>query len=71
VWKNSIVAALCHGLEKELSGKLAGLYTQEQIDEAAKDVKVGLATSGDGLQLVSKEPQELVQWQEEPGSIGR
>lgn len=63
VWKNSIVAALCHGLEGELSDRLAGLYTQEQIDEAAKDVKVKLATSGVGLQLVSVEPRELLQWQ--------
>lgn len=71
VWKNSIVAALCHGLEKELSGKLAGLYTQKQIDEAAKDVKVKLATNGEGLQLVSAEPQELRQWPEENNGIGR
>ena len=60
VWKNSIVAALCHGLEGELSGKLAGLYTQKEIDEAAKDTKVKLATSEVGLQLVSVEPQELL-----------
>lgn len=71
VWKNSIVAALCHGLEKGLSGKLAGLYTQKQIDEAANDVKVKLTTNGNGLQLVSVEPQELMQWPEEADGMGR
>ena len=71
VWKNSIVAALCHGLEGELSGKLAGLYTQKEIDEAAKDTKVKLATSEVGLQLVSVEPRELVQWQADTDGVVR
>jgi hypothetical protein len=71
VWKNSIVAALCHGLEGQLSDKLAGLYTQTEIDEAAKVIKVKLATSGGGLQLVSVEPQELVQWQADTDGVGR
>jgi len=71
VWKNSIVAALCHGLEKELSDKLAGLYTLKQIDEAAKDVKVKLATNEHGLQLVSVESQGLMQRPEEADDMGR
>ena len=70
VWKNSIVAALCHGLEAELSGKLANLYTQEQIDEASTTIKVKLAMSGVGLQLVSVEPQELLQWQARADGAG-
>jgi hypothetical protein len=71
VWKNSIVAALCHGLEGGLSDRLAGLYAQKQIDEAAKDVKVKIARSGVGLQLISVEVQELLQWQADDDGAGR
>lgn len=65
VWKNSIVAALCHGLDDKLSGKLASFNTQNEIDDATKDVEVRLAANVHGMQLICEEPRELVQWQPE------
>lgn len=71
VWKNSIVAAICHGLKGEPSGKLAGLYTQKQIDDTVNDIEVKLEMNALGTQLACAEPRELIQWQPEANGVGR
>jgi hypothetical protein len=66
VWKNSIVAALCHGLDGDLSNELASLNTQKEIDDKAKDIEVKLAPSVHGTQLTREKYREPpVQWQPE------
>jgi hypothetical protein len=63
VWKNSLVAALFHGLDHELLAKVGDLNEQKLIDEAAKDLKVKLTRSMHGLRLNAEESHELREWQ--------
>jgi hypothetical protein len=62
VWKNSLVAALFHGLDHELVVKVGDLNDQKLIDEAAKDLKVKLMRSRHGLRLNDEQPRELREW---------
>jgi hypothetical protein len=63
VWKNSLVAALFHGLDQEILAKIGHPDEQESIDEAAKDLKVKLTRDMHGLRLEGEEPHELREWQ--------
>jgi hypothetical protein len=59
VWKNSLVAALYHGLDDELLAKAGYPDEQEPIDEAAKNLKVKLTRNMHGLRLEGEDPHEL------------
>jgi hypothetical protein len=59
VWKNSLLAALFHGLDQGLLVKVGHLDEQKLIDEAAKDLKVKLTRSMHRLRLNAEESHEL------------
>jgi hypothetical protein len=59
VWKNSLVAALFHGLDQGLLVKVWHLDEQKLIDEAAKDLKVKLTRSMHKWRLNAEESHEL------------
>ena len=63
VWKNSLVAALFHGLDPELLAKVGHADKQEAIDEAAKHLRVKLTEGMHGLRLDDEEHHELNEWQ--------
>jgi hypothetical protein len=63
VWKNSLIAALFHGLDDGLLTKAGHPNEQELIDEAAKDLKVKLSRTVNGLRLDGEELHELSEWQ--------
>jgi hypothetical protein len=66
VWKNSLMAALFHGLDQEMLAKIGHPDEQESIDEAAKDLEVKLTRNMHGLRLEGEEreePYELGEWQ--------
>lgn len=62
VWKNSLVAALFHGLDPELLARVGRPDEQELIDEAAKDLKVKLTSGMHVLRLEEEESHELGEW---------
>lgn len=59
MWKNSLPAALFHGLDPELRARHGHLTREKEIDDAAKDLHVRLVPGLDGLQLASEMPNEL------------
>jgi len=59
VWKNSLVAALFHGMDRDLLARTSLLNDQELIDEAAEELAVKLTRSADGLRLDGEETHEL------------
>jgi hypothetical protein len=63
VWKNSLVAALYHGLDDELLAKAGYPDEQESIDEAAKCLEVKLTRNMHGLRFECDDPHELSEWQ--------
>jgi hypothetical protein len=63
VWKNSLLAALFHGLDHDLLVKVGDLNEQKLIDEAAKDLRVKLTGNLHRLRLEGEEPYELSEWQ--------
>jgi hypothetical protein len=63
LWKNSLVAALFHGLYHELLVKVGHPDEQELIDDAAKGLEVKLTGSMHGLRTECEEPRELTEWQ--------
>jgi hypothetical protein len=48
------VAALCHGLDRDLRHDLGHLHDQKEIDVATADVLVRLLPDVDGLQLTRR-----------------
>jgi hypothetical protein len=59
VWKNSLLAALFHGLDQGLLVEVGHLDEQKLIDEAAKDLKVKLTRNMHRLRLNAEESHEL------------
>ena len=59
VWKNSLVAALFHGMDRDLLARTSLLNDQELIDEAAEELAVKLTRSAHGLRLDGEEAHEL------------
>ena len=55
VWKNDLVAALFHGMDRDLLAKVCLLNDQESIDETAKELAAKLIRGGHGLRLGNEE----------------
>ncbi|KAM0723454.1 hypothetical protein Q7P37_000440 [Cladosporium fusiforme] len=59
VWKNSLPAALFHGLDPELRSKYGGLNVQKDVDDRAKELHVKLMPGPYGIQLAGEVLHEL------------
>jgi len=57
--KNDLVAALFHGMDRDLLAKVCLLNDQESIDETAEELAVKLIRGGHGLRLGNEESYEL------------